>query len=77
LTINKTGSGYTLKVTSTGLSAATTSAINVTKNGQAATSMTVAAVAAPAAPTSLLSPLLLDTPDFFDTLALKKHRRSL
>ena len=34
LSINKTGNGYTLRVSSTGLSAATTSAINVTKTGQ-------------------------------------------
>jgi hypothetical protein len=33
LTINKVGSGYTLQVTSSGLSSAVTNAINVTKNG--------------------------------------------
>ncbi len=34
LTINKTGSSYTLQVTSSGLSSAVTSAINVTKTGK-------------------------------------------
>jgi hypothetical protein len=72
LTINKVGSGYTLQPTSGGLSSAATSAINVTKTGR------TSAIVAPSGsnvPESLLAPLVLDSPDFFDTLGIKKRTR--
>jgi len=71
LTINKVGSGYTLQVTSSGLSTAVTSPINVTKNGSSA----IVAPAATAAPDPLLAPLVLDSPDLWDGLGLKKRAR--
>ncbi len=60
LEINKTGTGYTLQVTSSGLSSAVSSAIDVTKTGKA--------IIAPPSPTgttapdSLLAPLVFDSP---------------
>ena len=39
LTINKIGSGYTLRVSSSGLTSATSNPINVTKNGRAPTTL--------------------------------------
>jgi streptogramin lyase len=75
LEINKTGTGYTLQVTSSGLSPATSTAINVTKTGKAA----IAApqpVATPA-PDPLLAPLVFDSPRFLDSLGLKKRTRGI
>jgi hypothetical protein len=73
LTINKLGNGYTLAVSSTGLSGATSTAINVTKKGMSA------ALAAPGKgsnPDPLLAPLVLDSPDLWDGLGLKKRPRT-
>jgi hypothetical protein len=70
LTINKTGSGYTLRVSSSGLSSAVTSAINVTKTGKTSV---IVAPSGSNVPESLLAPLVLDSPDFFDTLRIKKR----
>ena len=73
LEINKTGTGYTLQVTSSGLSSAVSSAIDVTKTGKA-----IAAPSAPAgttAPDALLAPLVFDSPGFLDSLGLKKRTR--
>jgi streptogramin lyase len=72
LTINKTGSGYTLQVTSSGLSSAVTNPINVTKTG---TSSALAATTTTSTPNSLLAPLVLDSPDLWDSLGLKKRSR--
>jgi hypothetical protein len=73
LKINKTGSGYTLKVTSSGLSSAVTSAFNVTKTGQVVTGAVPAGATGSVAQNALLAPLVLDSPDFFDTLGIKKR----
>jgi hypothetical protein len=70
LKINKTGSGYMLKVTSSGLSSAVTNTINVTKTG---TSSALVAQSGSQVPVSLLAPLVLDSADFFDTLGIKKR----
>ncbi len=70
LTLNKVGTGYTLQVTSSGLSSATSSVITVTNT--AAISMAAASVPA-SAPDPLLAPLVLDSPDFLDSLELKKR----
>jgi len=70
LTINKVGSGYTLKVTSSGLSSAVTNAINVTKNGMSAA---LAAPGGSSTPDPLLAPLVLDSPDLWAGLGLKKR----
>jgi streptogramin lyase len=74
LTINKTGNGYTLQVSSAGLSGAVSSAINVTKTGNSAV---VVATAGTSAPDPLLGPLVLDSPDFLDSLRLKKRALDL
>jgi streptogramin lyase len=70
LTINKTGNGYTVQVSSSGLTSATTSAINVTKTGKASI---VAGTVGTTAPDPLLAPLVLDSPDLWDGLGFKKH----
>ena len=70
LTINKVGSGYTLQVASSGLSSAVTNAINVTKKG---VSSALAAPAGSSAPDPLLAPLVLDSPDLWAGLGLKKR----
>ncbi|MFI5456839.1 MAG: hypothetical protein ACHRXM_15450 [Isosphaerales bacterium] len=72
LTINKVGNGYTLQVSSSGLSSAVTSAINVTKNGM---SNAIVAPAATGAPDPLLAPPVLDSPDLLDSVGLKKRAR--
>jgi len=72
LTLNKAGSGYTLQVSSSGLSSATTSPITATK----ADAITLpSATAETTAPDPLLAPLVLDSPEFLDSLGLKKHGR--
>jgi streptogramin lyase len=71
LTINKTGSGYTLRVSSSGLTSATSNPINVTQNGKSA-SIVLAPAGNPA--TDLpLAPLVLDSPDLWDGLRFKKR----
>jgi streptogramin lyase len=72
LTINKTGNGYTLRVSSTGLSSAVTSAIDVTKNGK---TTVLAGTVGTTAPDPLLAPLVSDSPDFLDSLGIKKRAR--
>jgi hypothetical protein len=70
LTINKTGVGYTLQVSSSSLSSAVTSAISVTKTGKSPSSLS--APAGTTAPDPLLAPLVLDSPDLHESLKLKK-----
>jgi streptogramin lyase len=75
LTINKIGSGYTLQVSSSGLTSATSNPINVTRNGHGP-----AIVLPPTGnPTTDLSlaPLVFDSPDFWDGLRFKKRSRSI
>ena len=72
LTINKTGNGYTLELTSSGLASAVTSGINVTTSGD---SVTVTGSPAASAPDPLLAPLVFDSPGFLDSLGLKKRVR--
>ena len=73
LTINKVGSGYTLRVFRSGLTSATSNPINVTKNGMAAGALSTP-VGSPA--TALpLAPPVLDSPDLWDGLRLKKRSR--
>ncbi len=76
LKINKTGSGYTLKVTSSGLSSAVTNAFNVTKTGQVMTVAAIPVTAGSVAPDALLAPLVLDSPDLWDIPSLKKRART-
>ena len=74
LTLNKVGSGYTLQVSTTGLSGAVTSAIAVTK----ASGMSVlSATAGTNVPDALLAPLVIDSPDFLDTVGVKKRASSI
>jgi virginiamycin B lyase len=72
LSLNKVGTGYTLQVTSKGLTAATTSPFNVVSS---ATSSALAATTTTTPPNPLLAPLVLDSPDLWDGLGFKKHSR--
>ena len=74
LKINKTGSGYTLQVTSSGLSSAT-STFNVTKSGNTSTTL-LAPTGSPVTDLSM-APLVLDSPDLWDGLGFKKRSRSV
>jgi hypothetical protein len=74
LMINKTGSGYTLQVSSSGLTSATSNPINVTKKGSSPS--TPLAPAGNPATDLLLAPLVLDSPDLWDGLSFKKGSRS-
>jgi streptogramin lyase len=72
LAINKTGSGYTLRVSSSDLSSAVTNAISVTKTN---TSSAVVAQGGSKVSVSLLAPLVLDSPDLWDALGFKRRSR--
>jgi len=74
LTINKVGNGYTLQVSSAGLSSATTNAIDVTKTGG---NISLTGMAATPAPDPLLGPLVLDSPDLWDGVGIKKRSFSV
>src|SRR5262249_51946702 len=75
LTINKIGSGYTLRVSSSGLTSATSNPINVTRNGK--DPITLLAPAGSPATDRWLAPLVLDSPDLWDGLRFKKRSRSI
>jgi virginiamycin B lyase len=75
LTINKIGSGYTLRVSSSGLTSATSNPINVTKNGK--TPSTLLTPAGSQATDLSLAPLVLDSLDLWDGLRFKKRPRSI
>jgi streptogramin lyase len=75
LTINKTGSGYMLQVSSSGLTSAVTSSINVTKIGK--TPVPLVSSGTTAAPDTLLGPLVLDSPDLLDGMHFKKRPRTI
>lgn len=75
LTINKTGSGYTLRVSSSGLSSAVTSPINVTKTGK--NPVPLSAPAAAATPDQRIAPLVLDSPDLWDLFRGRKRIRAI
>ena len=72
MTINKVGSGYTLELTSSGLTSAVTNAINVTKSSL---SMLRSATNGTDAPDPVLGALVFDSPGFPDNLGLKKRGR--
>jgi streptogramin lyase len=74
LTINKLGNGYTLAVSSTGLTGATSTAINVTKKG---TSSVGSPPANGSAVDTELGPLVLDSSDLWDAVGLKKRARTM
>lgn len=74
LTISKTGVGYTLLLSSSGLSSAVTNPFNVTKSGNRVAS--ISASAAGAAIDTLWGPLVLDGMGFQDRPGLKKRARS-
>jgi hypothetical protein len=75
LTINKVGSGYTLQVSSSGLTSATSNPINVTKTGKAPSTLLASAPAASPATDLSLAPLVLDSPDLWDGVGFKKRSR--
>jgi hypothetical protein len=74
LSLNKVGSGYTLQVSSSGLTSATTSPFNVVNS---ATSSPLAATTTTSPPDPSLAPLVLDSPDLWDGLRFKKRPRSI
>jgi hypothetical protein len=73
LAINKVGNGYTLQVTSSGLTSAVSTTINVTKTGK---------IPDPGVPSSAggspseITPLLFDIPGLWPVPGLKKRGRS-
>ncbi len=77
LTINKIGSGYTLRVSSSGLTSATSNPINVTKNGRAPSTLLASAPAGSPATDLSLAPLVLDSPDLWDGVRFKKRSRQV
>jgi hypothetical protein len=74
LSLNKVGTGYTLQVSSKGLTSATTSPFNVVSS---TTSSALAAPSTTTAPNPLLAPLVLDSPDLWDGLGFKKRSQSI
>jgi streptogramin lyase len=74
LTVNKVGSGYTLRVSSSGLTSATSNPIDVTKNGKSPSTL-VASATSQATDVSL-APLVLDGEDLWGGLRFKKRPRS-
>jgi streptogramin lyase len=75
LTINKVGSGYTLRVSSSGLTSAVSNSISVTKSGKAP--MPLSSPAGVAAPDLALAPLVLDRPDLWDGVRPRKRFGSI
>jgi hypothetical protein len=75
LTINKIGSGYTLQVSSSGLTSATNSPIKVSQNGKAP--VRLLPPSGSLSPDLSLAPLVLDSPDLWDGLRFKKRSRSI
>jgi hypothetical protein len=76
LTINKIGTGYTLRVSSSGLTSATSNPINVTQNGKAPSTLLASPPSGTTAADLSLAPLVLDSPDLWDGLRFKKRSRS-
>ena len=72
LSINKVGSGYTLQVSSKGVTSATSSPFNVVGS---ATSIALAVTTTTSPPDPLLAPLVLDSPDLWGGLGFKKGSR--
>jgi hypothetical protein len=75
LTINRVGTGYTLRVTSSGLTSATSNPINVTQNGRAPSTLSASAPYGSMATDLSLAPLVLDSPDLWDGPRFKKRLR--
>jgi len=74
LTLNKVGTGYTLALSSSGLTGAITSPIAVTSTGA---NFILSAPGGSSGPDPLLAPLVLDSPDLWDGLGHKKRGRGI
>jgi hypothetical protein len=74
LTINEMGSGYTLSVSSGGLSSAVSRTITVTKTGKSSAVVVEGGIDPP---DSFLAPLVLDSPDLWQIPGLKKRSRPI
>jgi hypothetical protein len=74
LSLNKVGSGYTLQVSSSGLTSATNNPFNVVS---ATTSGALGVMTTTSAPDPLLAPLVLDSPDLWDGLGFRKRPRQV
>jgi hypothetical protein len=74
LSLNKVGSGYTLRVSSNGLTSATTNPFNVVST---TTSSALAVTTTTRAPDPLVAPLVLDSPDLWDAFRPLTRRRGV
>jgi streptogramin lyase len=72
LTLNKVGTGYTLALSSSGLTGATTNSITVTSSGP---DVVVRAASPIIGPDPLFAPLVFDSPDLWNGLGVKKRAR--
>jgi hypothetical protein len=72
LTLTQVASGYTLYVSASGPTSTTTGPFNVVSSGA---SIRLAVTSPTGKPDSLLAPLVLDSPDLWDGLGLKKRSR--
>jgi streptogramin lyase len=72
LSLNKVGTGYTLQVSSKGLTSATTNPFNVVSS---ATSGALAVTTTARAPDPLVVPVVLDSPDLWDAFRPLTRRR--
>jgi streptogramin lyase len=75
LTINKVGSGYTLQVSSSGLTSTVSNSINVTKSGK--TPVPLSSPACVATSDLALAQLVLDSPDLWDGVRPRKRLGSI
>jgi hypothetical protein len=74
LTLTKAASGYTIYVSASGPTSTTTNPFNVVSS---TTSSALAAPSTTTTPNPLLAPLVLDSPDLWDVLGLKKRNHSM
>jgi hypothetical protein len=74
LTINKTGSGYTLVVSRNGLTSATSNSITVSKHGNMPVKLNLSTGTNDT--NLLLGPLALDNPDLWDGLGFRKLHKT-
>jgi hypothetical protein len=75
LSLNKVGTGYTLQVSTKGLTSATTNPFNVVSSATSS-ELAVPSTTTISPPDPMLAPLVLDSPDLWDGLRFKKRSRS-
>jgi hypothetical protein len=77
LSINKSGTGYTLLASSLGLTSATSPAFNIIAGAAATLAFTTPAVSGGAAATATIGPLTLQLQDVFGNVATNSSRRDV